>query len=113
MEKVQIQPLVDTLIAVVRKGVTDTDLLETFLGRRIQPLQARHHAMWHYVGPEDSTPTYPECVTGETVASWVLNIRGACENPRGSRRVKAFRADNPPPNEVSTTCRVHTTVLDL
>uniref|UniRef100_A0A8I7B2E5 Uncharacterized protein n=1 Tax=Hordeum vulgare subsp. vulgare TaxID=112509 RepID=A0A8I7B2E5_HORVV len=55
--------------------------------------------MWHYTGPEDSTRTNIECVTGETVASWVLNITGACENSRGSRRVKAFRADNPPPNE--------------
>uniref|UniRef100_A0A8I6Z0Z4 Uncharacterized protein n=1 Tax=Hordeum vulgare subsp. vulgare TaxID=112509 RepID=A0A8I6Z0Z4_HORVV len=54
--------------------------------------------MWHYTGPEDSTRTNVECVTGEMVASWVLNITGACENPRGSRRVKAFRADNPPPN---------------
>uniref|UniRef100_A0A8I6Z9X1 Uncharacterized protein n=1 Tax=Hordeum vulgare subsp. vulgare TaxID=112509 RepID=A0A8I6Z9X1_HORVV len=58
--------------------------------------------MWHYTGPEDSTRTNVECVTGEMVASWVLNITGACENPRWSRRVKAFRADNPPPNEAWT-----------
>ena len=69
--------------------------------------------MWHYTGPEDSTRTNPECVTGEVVTSWVRNITGACDNPRGARRVKAFRADNPPPNEVSTICRVHTIVLDL
>ncbi|KAI4997341.1 hypothetical protein ZWY2020_052683 [Hordeum vulgare] len=99
VEKVQIQPLVDALIAVVRKGVTGTDLLETFLGRRIQPLQARHHAMWHYVGPEDSTRTHPECVTGETVTAWVRGITRACDNPQGARRVRPFRADNPPPNE--------------
>ncbi|KAI5002897.1 hypothetical protein ZWY2020_027547 [Hordeum vulgare] len=98
-EKIRIQPLVDALIDVVKKGVTGIDLLEVFLGRRIQPLQARDHAMWHYTGPEDSTRTNVECVTGETVASWVLQIVGACENPKGSRRVKAFRTDNPPPNE--------------
>ncbi|KAI5007777.1 hypothetical protein ZWY2020_008825 [Hordeum vulgare] len=97
--KIQIQPLVDALIAIVRKGVTGTDLLETFLGRRIQPLQARHHAMWHYAGPEDSTWTHPECVTGETMIAWVRDITGACDNPRGARRVKPFRVDNPPPNE--------------
>ena len=66
-ERTQIQPLVDALIAVVRRGVTGMDLLETFLGRRIQPLLARHHAMWHYGGPEDSTRTHQECVTGEVV----------------------------------------------
>ena len=37
-EKAQIQPLIDALITVVRNGVTGMDLLETFLGRRIQPL---------------------------------------------------------------------------
>ena len=112
-EKIDIQPLVDALIDVVRRGVTGMDLLETFLGRRIQPLQARDHAMWHYTGPEDSTRTNVLSVTEEKVASWVLQITGACENPRGSRRVRAFCADNPPPNEVSTTCRVHVTVLVL
>ncbi|KAI5009053.1 hypothetical protein ZWY2020_010101 [Hordeum vulgare] len=70
MEKIQIQPLVDALVEVVRKGVTGIDLLEIFLGRRIQPLQARHHAMWLYSGPEDSTRTNPECVTRELVMSW-------------------------------------------
>ncbi|KAI4995026.1 hypothetical protein ZWY2020_034929 [Hordeum vulgare] len=58
--------------------------------------------MWYYTGPEDSTRTNPECVTGELVASWVLNITGACDNPRGAWRVKPFRADNPPPNEAWT-----------
>ncbi|KAI5013210.1 hypothetical protein ZWY2020_028164 [Hordeum vulgare] len=102
MEKIQIQPLVDALVEVVRKGVTGIDLLEIFLGRHIQPLQARHHTMWHYTGPEDSTRTNPECVTGELVTSWVRNITGTCDNPRGARRVKPFRADNPPPNEAWT-----------
>ena len=101
-----IQPLVHALIVVVRKGVTGTDLLETFLGRRIQPLQARHHAMWHYAGPSDSTRSHPEDVSGETVSAWVRSITGACDNPVGARRVKPFRAENPPPNEVSTSCRV-------
>ncbi|KAI5005921.1 hypothetical protein ZWY2020_033164 [Hordeum vulgare] len=102
MEKIQIQPLVDALVDVVRKGVTGIDLLEIFLGRRIQPLQARHHAMWHYTGPEDSTPTHPECVTEEVVTAWVRGITGACDNPTGAPRVKPFRADNPPPNEAWT-----------
>uniref|UniRef100_A0A8I6WJE4 Uncharacterized protein n=1 Tax=Hordeum vulgare subsp. vulgare TaxID=112509 RepID=A0A8I6WJE4_HORVV len=55
--------------------------------------------MWLYTGPEDSTRTHPECVTGEVVIAWVRGITGACDNPRGARRVKPFRADNPPPNE--------------
>ncbi|KAI4998340.1 hypothetical protein ZWY2020_053682 [Hordeum vulgare] len=55
--------------------------------------------MWHYSGTEDSTRTNVSSVTEEKVASWVLQIMGACENPRGSRRVRAFSTDNPPPNQ--------------
>ncbi|KAI4981551.1 hypothetical protein ZWY2020_022043 [Hordeum vulgare] len=69
--------------------------------------------MWHYTGPEDSTQTHPECVTEEVVTALVCGITGACDNPRGAWRVKPFRADNPPPNEASITCRVLTIVLDL
>uniref|UniRef100_A0A8I6XAV1 Uncharacterized protein n=1 Tax=Hordeum vulgare subsp. vulgare TaxID=112509 RepID=A0A8I6XAV1_HORVV len=55
--------------------------------------------MWHYAGPSDSTRSHPECVSGETVSAWVRGITGACDNPVGARRVKPFRADNPPLNE--------------
>ncbi|KAI5007563.1 hypothetical protein ZWY2020_054623 [Hordeum vulgare] len=98
-ERTQIQPLVDALIAVIRKGVTGTDLLETFLGWRIQPLQARDHAMWHYAGPSESTRSHPQDVSEETVSAWVRGITRACDNPVGARRVKPFPAENPPPNE--------------
>uniref|UniRef100_A0A8I6XNK0 Uncharacterized protein n=1 Tax=Hordeum vulgare subsp. vulgare TaxID=112509 RepID=A0A8I6XNK0_HORVV len=55
--------------------------------------------MWHYAGPSDSTRSHPEDVSGETVSAWVRGITGACDNPVGARRVKPFRAENPPPNE--------------
>ncbi|KAI4976420.1 hypothetical protein ZWY2020_050027 [Hordeum vulgare] len=99
VEKNDIQPLVEALVDVIRRGVTGIDLLEVFLGRRVQPLQARDHAMWHYTGPEDSTRTNVVGVTEEKVTSWVLQITGPCENPKGSRRVKPFCTDNPPPNQ--------------
>uniref|UniRef100_A0A8I7B0T7 Uncharacterized protein n=1 Tax=Hordeum vulgare subsp. vulgare TaxID=112509 RepID=A0A8I7B0T7_HORVV len=55
--------------------------------------------MWHYAGPSDSTRSHPECVRGETMSAWVRGITGARDNPVGARRVKPFRADNPPLNE--------------
>uniref|UniRef100_A0A8I6WXS8 Uncharacterized protein n=1 Tax=Hordeum vulgare subsp. vulgare TaxID=112509 RepID=A0A8I6WXS8_HORVV len=55
--------------------------------------------MWHYTRPSDSTWSHPECVSGETVRAWVRGNTSACDNPEGARRVKPFRADNPPPNE--------------
>ena len=54
-EKAQVKVLVEQVIQLIRDGVTGMDLLEDFLGRRIQPLQARDHPMWMYSGLEDST----------------------------------------------------------
>uniref|UniRef100_A0A8I6X9M7 Uncharacterized protein n=1 Tax=Hordeum vulgare subsp. vulgare TaxID=112509 RepID=A0A8I6X9M7_HORVV len=58
--------------------------------------------MWHYTGPEDSTRTIVVGVTEERVTSWVLQITGPCENPKGARRVKPYSADHPPPNQAWT-----------
>ncbi|KAI5001527.1 hypothetical protein ZWY2020_026177 [Hordeum vulgare] len=55
--------------------------------------------MWHYLGPEDSTRTNVEGILEEKVTSWVLQITGPCENPKGARRVAPYSADNPPPNQ--------------
>ncbi|KAI5017080.1 hypothetical protein ZWY2020_037458 [Hordeum vulgare] len=55
--------------------------------------------MWHYTGPEDSTRTNVVGMTEEKVTSWVPQITGPYENPKGSRRVKPYCADHPPPNQ--------------
>uniref|UniRef100_A0A8I7B6Y6 Uncharacterized protein n=1 Tax=Hordeum vulgare subsp. vulgare TaxID=112509 RepID=A0A8I7B6Y6_HORVV len=58
--------------------------------------------MWHYTGPEDSSRTNVVGVPEERVTSWVLQITGPCENPKGARRVKPYSADHPPPNQAWT-----------
>uniref|UniRef100_A0A8I6WPN4 Uncharacterized protein n=1 Tax=Hordeum vulgare subsp. vulgare TaxID=112509 RepID=A0A8I6WPN4_HORVV len=58
--------------------------------------------MWHYTGPEDTTRTNVVGVTKERVTSWVLQITGPYENPKGARRVKPYSADHPPPNQAWT-----------
>ncbi|XBH76107.1 hypothetical protein VPH35_102803 [Triticum aestivum] len=63
------------------------DLLEVFLKRRIQPLQARDHPMWLYSGLEDTTRIHPEEVTDEMLEGWLSSITGNKDNPRGARRV--------------------------
>ena len=72
------------------------DLLEVFLSRRIQPLQARDHPMWMYSGPEDTARTHPEEVDEDTAAQWLRSITGNKDNPRGSRRILPFDANNAP-----------------
>ena len=67
-EKVEVNMLVDWVVQLVRDGVTGMDLLEVFLRRRIQPLQAHDHPMWMYSGLDDSTRIHPEEVDEETVA---------------------------------------------
>uniref|UniRef100_A0A8I6XTD0 Uncharacterized protein n=1 Tax=Hordeum vulgare subsp. vulgare TaxID=112509 RepID=A0A8I6XTD0_HORVV len=58
--------------------------------------------MWHYTGPEDSTRTNVVGVPEERVTSWVLQITGPCENPKGARRVKPYSKDHPPSNQAWT-----------
>ena len=59
--------LVERVVQLVRDGVTGMDLLEVFLSRRIQPLQARDHPMWMYSGPNDTARVDPTEVTEEMV----------------------------------------------
>ena len=88
--------LVDRVVQLINDGVTVLDLLEVFLSRRIQPLQARDHPMWLYSGPDDTARVHPEEVPSDTVALWLRSITGNQDNPRGSRRVILFSDGNPP-----------------
>ena len=85
--------LVDRVVQLVRDGM---NLLEVFLSRRIQPLQAHDHPMWMYSGPNDTARVDPEEVSEETVEEWLRSITGNKDNPRGSRRVAPFSAENEP-----------------
>ena len=69
-EKAQVKELVERVVQLVRDGVTGMDLLEVFLNRCIQPLQARDHPMWLYSGLEDTTRIHPEEVTDEMLEGW-------------------------------------------
>ena len=55
-EKTEVGILATALVGVVN----DMDLLETFLARWIQPLQARAHPTWLYEGLNDPTRVHPE-----------------------------------------------------
>ena len=66
-EKEEVTVLVERVVQLVRDGVTGMDLLEVFLRRRIQPLQARDHPMWMYTGIDDTTRIHPEEVDEDTV----------------------------------------------
>ena len=56
------------------KELTGIQLISTFLKRRIQPLQARAHAMWMYSGLQDPTRTSPEELTSEDLESRVRQV---------------------------------------
>ena len=89
-EKAQVKVLVERVVQLVRDGVTGMDLLEVFLSRRIQPLQARDHPMWMYSGLEDSSRIHPKDVSEDTMEKWLRGITGNKDNPRRSRRVGPF-----------------------
>ena len=95
-EKEHVQVLVDRVVHLIRDGVTGMDLLEVFLQRRIQPLQARDHPMWMYSGLEDSTQIHPEEVDDDTLEKWLSGITGNKDHPRGARRVPPFDQSHAP-----------------
>ena len=95
-ESVETNMLVERVVQLINQGVTSMDLLEVFLSRRIQPLQARDHPMWMYSGVDDSTRVHPEEVPAKTVALWLKSNTGNKDNPRGATRVDPFRDSNQP-----------------
>ena len=84
VEKVKTNMLVERVVQLVHQGVTRMDLLEVFLSRCIQPLQAHDHSMWMYSGSKDTARVHPEEVPDETVALWLKSITGNKDNPRGA-----------------------------
>ena len=95
-ENVEMKMLVKKVVQLINQGVTGMDLLEVFLSRCIQPLQARDHPMWLYSGSDDTARVHPEEVPPKTVAMWLKSITGNQDNPRGARRVTPFSDDNQP-----------------
>ena len=95
-EKAQVRVLVERVVQLIHDGVTGMDLLEVFLQRRIQPLQARDHSMWMYSGLEDSTRIHPKEVNDDTLEKWLSGITGNKDNPRGARRVPPFDQSHAP-----------------
>lgn len=71
-------------------------LLETFLSRRIQPLQERAKPMWTYEGPSDPTRVHPEDLTKSEVEDRVKFNTSARANPQGARRVAPYEQGEPP-----------------
>ena len=86
--------LVEKVVQLISEGVTGMDLLEVFLSRCIQPLQAHDHLMWLYSRSNDTARVHPEEVPAKTVAMWLKSITGNQDNPRGARRVIPFSDDN-------------------
>ena len=77
--------LVERVVQLINQGITGMDLLEVFLSRCIQPLQARDHSMWMYSGAGDTARVHPEEVPAKTVAQWLRSITGNKDNPRGAK----------------------------
>ena len=95
-EKAHVRVLVERVVQLIHDGVTGMDLLEVFLQRRIQPLQARDHPMWMYSGLDDSTRIHPEEVDDDTLEKWLSGMTGNKDNPRGARRVPPFDQSHVP-----------------
>ena len=70
----QLLSQVATLRSAPNRELTGIQLISTFLKRRIQPLQARAHAMWMYSGFQDPTRTSPEELSSDDLESRVRQV---------------------------------------
>ena len=52
--------------------------------------------MWQYTSADDSTRVHPEDIDEKTEKEWLKCFTGACDNPRGSRRIPPYDANNLP-----------------
>ena len=91
-EKAETGMLVERVVQLINQGVTGMDLLEVFLSRRIQPLQARDHSMWMYSGAGDTARVHPEEVDAKTVAEGHHREQG---QPQGRQESQPFQRQQP------------------
>lgn len=84
------------MTSLVNQGVNGMDLIETFIARRIQPLQQRSHPMWMYTGPGDPTRVHPEEYSEDAVKEKIMWISSARDNPCGARIVQPCSKERPP-----------------
>ena len=101
--------LANTLVGVVNAGVNNMDLLETFLTRRIQLLQARAHPMWLYEGPNDPT-RHTEELAKMDMGAKINTITYSRDNQRGARLVPTYSKEPPPTIEVKCFYRIDSLV---
>jgi putative gypsy type transposon len=101
----------------LRGKITGVDLISTWVRRRVQPLQARAHPMWEYLGAGDLTRVGPEELTDSQVASHVQLLCKARDDDTCSRQppVEPFRLGLAPLRSVSclSWCFVYTNLVHL
>jgi hypothetical protein len=88
----------------VTSELSGIQLISTFIGRRVQPLQNRPHGMWEYSGARDaSRVSSSEMITEETVKRVRnLTLLSGKDNRAFFPPIAPFSKDNPTP-EVSAT----------
>ena len=69
-ERMETNMLVERVVQLINQGMTGMDLLEVFLSRRIQLLQARDHLMWNCT-PVRMTPL--EFIRRKSRPKWWLD----------------------------------------
>nr|AAT77382.1 hypothetical protein [Oryza sativa Japonica Group] len=62
-----LQSFIDIIDDLGVRGLSGYEVAADFIGRRIQPLQARAHPAFDYSGPEDETRVSPRGLNSETV----------------------------------------------
>ena len=80
------------------RGLTGIHLAGVFLKRQVQPLQARAHYMWAYLGSNDTNWLGKEELSSNELKTCLRNITciKATKPIESTRAISTFSAKNPP-----------------
>ena len=95
-EKQQVLPIMREVVKMKKAGLDAMDLIALFVGRRIQPLQARARRMWEYTGLEDDTRYNNMAMSQKEFEQLMKIITSVTHGAQMSGRVRPLDAGRPP-----------------
>ena len=96
LEKQQVQPMMEEIVNMKRKGLDAMDLIALFVSRRVQPLQARVRRMWEYTGLEDPTRLSKKPMNQREFEQIMKIITSVTHGAQMKGRVKPLDCNRPP-----------------
>src|SRR4051812_41782023 len=95
-EKQHVLPLMREVVNMKKRGLDAMDLIVLYIGRRIQPLQARARRMWEYTGLEDNARYNNKAMSQKEFEQLMKIITSVTHGAQMHGRVRPLDSNHPP-----------------